>query len=67
MSQRINLADPDFEPSDEQIREFMARASADVAARRAAADERLRTQIAAARTEALVAFQKFLERGRTTP
>jgi len=61
MSGPINLADPSFEPTDEQLQELSRRAFAGVAAAHARSLERLRAQIAVARQEALHALD---ERGR---
>ncbi len=47
MGETINLADPDFEPSDEQLIELSRRAFGDVKARHEAALARLRAEIAA--------------------
>jgi hypothetical protein len=53
MSERINLADPSFEPTDEQLVGLAKRAFAGVAAAHDRAMARLRSQIADAGTEAL--------------
>jgi hypothetical protein len=53
MSERINLADPDFEPTDEQLEGLMKRAFADVGARHREAMERMRARIASLREEAI--------------
>jgi hypothetical protein len=46
MGDVINLADPDFEPTDEQLIELSKRAFADVKARHEAALAKLRAEIA---------------------
>jgi hypothetical protein len=48
-----NLADPSFEPSDEQLRELSRGAFAHLAAARRESDERLRQEIARLREEVL--------------
>jgi hypothetical protein len=53
MSERINLADPSFEPTDEQLAGLMSRAFAGVRGAHERAMARLRVEIAAARAEAL--------------
>jgi hypothetical protein len=53
MAEPINLADPDFEPTDEQLIGLSTRAFAGVRAAHEAAMRRLRAQIAAAREEAM--------------
>lgn len=63
MSGPVNLADPAFEPTDEQLHELSRRAFAGVAAAHAKSLERLRAQIAEARREALRAFEQRRERG----
>lgn len=47
-SARINLADPDFEPDDEQLQGLSARAFAGLGEAQDRRDERLRSAIAAA-------------------
>ena len=49
MAERINLADPTFEPTDEQLQELSRRAFAHVPAQNAAAAARLRARIAEGR------------------
>jgi hypothetical protein len=61
---RINLADPDFEPTDAQLNELSARAFADVRAAHDRVLAKLRSDIAAARKEALEAFERRTERKR---
>jgi hypothetical protein len=56
MSDAINLADPDFEPTDEQLIGLSVRAFAGVRAAHEAAMARLRAEIAVAREETLRAF-----------
>jgi hypothetical protein len=51
-----NLADPSYEPSDEELQELSRAAFADVPARRKAALERLRAEIRTLRAAALRAF-----------
>jgi hypothetical protein len=53
MEPRPNLADPDFEPTDEQLAELMRRAFADVPAKKEASLRQLRARIAKAREESL--------------
>ena len=65
MAGPINLADPSFEPTDEQLQELSKRAFAGVAAAHARSLARLRAQIAAARQEALRALEQ--RSGRGTP
>jgi hypothetical protein len=52
----INLADPDFEPSDTQLEELAVKAFAHVKAAREASLQELRARIEAARREALAAL-----------
>jgi len=49
----INLADPDFEPTDEQLIGLSKRAFADVTANHEAALAKLRAEIAVARVQVL--------------
>jgi hypothetical protein len=58
MSDRVNLADPDFEPTDEQLQELSARAFAGVPSANRAALERIRAQIAHERQIVLRALEK---------
>jgi hypothetical protein len=46
---RRNLADPSFEPSDEDLRELLAHAADDARGRRARADAILRERVRAER------------------
>ncbi|HSK03007.1 MAG TPA: hypothetical protein VK932_17270 [Kofleriaceae bacterium] len=48
-----NLADPDYEPSDEELQQLARDAFADVPARQREAQRRLWDQIAALRAEVL--------------
>ena len=48
----VNLADPAFEPSDEQLEELFKRAFADVGSKHRESLVRLRAEIARLRTEA---------------
>ena len=54
----INLADPAFEPTDEQLTGLSARAFAGVRAAREKSMAKLRVQIAAARDKALKALAR---------
>lgn len=51
-----NLADPDYEPTDEELRELMKRAFADVVSKRTIAEDAQRVRIARLRAEALRTF-----------
>jgi predicted short-subunit dehydrogenase-like oxidoreductase (DUF2520 family) len=62
MTERINLADPDFEPTDVQLTGLAARAFADVVKQHQAALVKLRAEIRTARERALA----ILEEQRTT-
>jgi hypothetical protein len=53
MSEPINLADPSFEPTDEQLAGLMTRAFAGVRGAHERTMAKLRGEIAAARAEAL--------------
>lgn len=53
-----NLADPDFEPSDEDLVGLSRRAFADVRREHERALEKLRAEIARARTEALLGLAR---------
>ncbi len=53
-----NLADPAYEPSDEDLAELMHKAFAEVGARNAASLAKLRVEIEAARAEALRVWAK---------
>jgi len=57
----INLADPAFEPTDEQLQQLARDAFADVGERHRAALARLRARILAGRAEAMELLQKHLE------
>jgi hypothetical protein len=58
VSERINLADPDFEPTDEQLMGLSARAFAGVAQAREQALAKLRADISAARVEAMREYEE---------
>ena len=58
MTQRINLADPDFEPTDEQRIGLSERAFSGVAQARGLAQARLRAAISAARVQAVQAYEE---------
>ena len=64
MSDRVDLADPDFEPTDEQLQELSRRAFSDVKARHEAAMERMRAQIAEASAATLKRFEGRIGRSR---
>jgi len=49
---RTRLADPNYEPTDEELRELSRAAFSDVAAKHRAALSRMRDEIAAAQKEA---------------
>jgi len=51
MSPVPNLADPDVEPTDEELEGLMKRAFAEVRAQNAAVQERIRAEIAAEREQ----------------
>lgn len=53
-----NFADPDFEPTDEDLRALSREAFADVGARHREALERLRGEIAALRATATTAARR---------
>ncbi len=53
MSERINLADPEFEPTDAQLIELSVRAFAGVRSARENAFQKLRAEIAVARESVL--------------
>lgn len=53
MSERVNLDDPEFEPTDEQLVGLSTRAFAHVKAAREATRDRLRKAITVAREDAL--------------
>jgi hypothetical protein len=55
-----NLADPDFEPTDEQLQELMKSAFANVKADHEAGIERLRLEIEQARVIAFERVSKLL-------
>jgi hypothetical protein len=58
VSERINLADPNFEPTDEQLMGLSARAFAGVAQAREHALAKLRTAISVARVQALRDYEE---------
>lgn len=66
MPNEVNFADPDFEPTDEQLRQLSREAFADVEARQQDALARLRRDIAALRAEAL-AYTATLQVRRDLP
>lgn len=61
---RVNLADPDFEPTDEQLQALSKRAFADVARQHADALRRLEASIAERRKVVLERVQRL--RGAAT-
>ncbi len=63
MSEPVNLADPSFEPTDEQLAGLMTRAFAGVRGAHEQAMAKLRAEIAAARVVAL----ERLVRGPSKP
>lgn len=65
MEPRPNLADPDFEPTDEQLAELMRRAFAGVPAQLDDNRRKLREQIAAARRQARQRFTELQEKARS--
>lgn len=65
MEPRPNLADPDFEPTDEQLAELMRRAFSGVPAQLEESRRKLREQIAVARLEARKLFTEAQERARS--
>lgn len=58
VNQRINLADPDFEPTDEQLMGLSVRAFAGVAKAREHALAKLRADISAARVQGLRDYEE---------
>ncbi|MBX3192682.1 MAG: hypothetical protein KF819_37200 [Labilithrix sp.] len=64
MRPAINLADPDFEPSDEQLIGLSARAFAGVREAHRQSQRELREKIAKARADALAALESRLAQGR---
>lgn len=66
MGVAINLADPDFEPTDEQLIGLSKRAFAGVTAKHEAALAKLRAEIELARVKVLkdlAAYQSTVEKG----
>jgi hypothetical protein len=57
MSEKIDLTDPGFEPTDAQLMGLSIRAFADVARRHEISLSKLRAQIVAAREQALKALE----------
>jgi hypothetical protein len=66
MSERVNLADPDFEPSDAQLAELMRGAFAGVRPAQVEMERKLRAEIALARSGALRRLEE-LEAARAKP
>jgi hypothetical protein len=60
MERKVNLGDPDFEPTDEELIELAHRAFADVPRANDAAQAKLRADIAALREEALRQVARWL-------
>jgi hypothetical protein len=58
METRINLADPNFEPTDEQLRQLSKSAFADVAQQNRRNLESMRQRIKAARVELLKSLKR---------
>ena len=56
MAQKIDLADPDFEPTDEQLVELSKRAFADVPAENQKALDEVRSRIEKLRAEVRTKF-----------
>lgn len=65
MPSNVNFADPEFEPSDDELRELSREAFADVASLRAESNERLRARIAVLRGESFARLSEFLARLQT--
>lgn len=53
MANNLNLADPDFEPSDEDLQRLAREAFAEVGAQQIASRARLRREVASLRVDAL--------------
>lgn len=66
MEPRPNLADPDFEPTDEQLAELMRRAFADVPAKKEASLRQLREWVARAREESLQRLRSAAAKAKAT-
>ena len=66
MSDRINLSDPSFEPTGEQLQGLSARAFAGVRAANERALARIHAEIAAARVEALARVEARLAKPART-
>lgn len=64
MVDRVNLADPDCEPTDAQLVELGARAFRGVRSAHEAALRRLRAEIARTRAEALLRLESPLQEPR---
>lgn len=64
MSDRIDLADPDFEPSDAQLIGLSTRAFAGVRETREQSQRDLRAKVEKARAAALAALEARLANGR---
>lgn len=60
MNRKVDLANPDFEPSDEELQELSRRAFEGVGERYAAALKRLEADIAQERREVLARVERML-------
>jgi hypothetical protein len=60
MALATNFGDPSFEPTDEELAELMHEAFAEVPARNAAAQTRIRQEIAELRAQALARLEQRL-------
>lgn len=67
MMERVNLADPDFEPSDEQLMGLSSRAFAGVRQKHELALEKLRREIAEAREAVLREVERRLKELQDSP
>ena len=65
MTRPTNFADPDFEPSDDELAELMHEAFAGLAEARAQSDRELRARIAAAQRQAVRALLDERHKGRS--
>ena len=62
MARPTNFADPDFEPTDEELQQLSHEAFAGVAAQHLESDALLRTQIAELRIEARARLRELVAR-----
>ena len=61
VARKVNLADPDFEPTDDELQQLVHEAFAEVAAQRTESAARLRARIAKLRDDSRANLREILD------